>query len=70
MAIKLPAFCTKITSETMATPILPLSEEDESWMQWDPNVKTIWPNVAAPSPLPTPGSPAPMKEEPSVELTY
>ncbi|KAF5650427.1 sucrose utilization SUC1 [Fusarium sp. NRRL 25303] len=31
---------------------------------------TVWPNVAAPSPLPTPGSPAPIEEEQSVELTW
>ncbi|CCT69907.1 uncharacterized protein FFUJ_05831 [Fusarium fujikuroi IMI 58289] len=51
----------------MATPIVTLSEEDESWMQWDPSVETVWPDVAAPSPLPMPKLPAPIVEKPSGE---
>ncbi|PNP75196.1 hypothetical protein FNYG_11339 [Fusarium nygamai] len=54
----------------MATPIVSLSEEDASWMQWDPNVETVWPEVAAPSPQPMPSSPAPIEEEPEVELSW
>ncbi|KAI1037880.1 hypothetical protein LB505_001575 [Fusarium chuoi] len=57
----------------MATPILPLSEEHDSWKQWDENVPCVWP-VAAPSPLPLPlplpELPAPIEEEPSVELSW
>ncbi|KAF5719743.1 major facilitator superfamily transporter [Fusarium mundagurra] len=56
----------------MATPIVSMSEEDASWMQWDPNVETVWPEVAAPSswPQPMPSSPAPIEEEPEVELSW
>ncbi|KAF5254361.1 hypothetical protein FANTH_846 [Fusarium anthophilum] len=54
----------------MATPIVSLSEEDASWMQWDPNVETVWPEAAARSPQTTPSPPAPIEEEPSVELSW
>ncbi|KAG5794754.1 hypothetical protein H9Q69_006195 [Fusarium xylarioides] len=54
----------------MATPIVTLSEEDASWMQWDPNVETVWPEVATSPPIPIPDSPAPIEKEPSVELTW
>ncbi|KAI1049790.1 hypothetical protein LB506_001372 [Fusarium annulatum] len=54
----------------MATPIVTLSEEDESWVQWDPSVETVWPEVATPSPLPIPELPAPIVEKPSVELSW
>ncbi|KAG7412678.1 hypothetical protein Forpe1208_v008780 [Fusarium oxysporum f. sp. rapae] len=53
----------------MATPLLSLSEEDASWKQWDENVETDWPTVAAPSPLPIVKVPAPVEREPMVELT-
>ncbi|KAF5561416.1 major facilitator superfamily transporter [Fusarium napiforme] len=54
----------------MATPIVSLSEEDASWMSWDPNVETVWPEVAAPSPQPVPSPPAPIEEEPEIELSW
>lgn len=53
----------------MATPLLSLSEEDASWKQWDENVETVWPTVAAPSLLLVPEVPAPVEREPMVELT-
>ncbi|KAK7585293.1 hypothetical protein V3481_011594 [Fusarium oxysporum f. sp. vasinfectum] len=54
----------------MTTPLLSLSEEDASWKQWDENVETIWPTVAAPSLLLVPEVPAPVEREPMVELTW
>ncbi|EWZ83580.1 hypothetical protein FOCG_09138 [Fusarium oxysporum f. sp. radicis-lycopersici 26381] len=53
----------------MATPLLSLSEEDASWKQWDENVETVWPTVAAPSLLLVPEVPAPVEREPMVKLT-
>ncbi|KAM5511075.1 fungal specific transcription factor [Fusarium oxysporum f. sp. phaseoli] len=54
----------------MATPLLSLSEEDASWKQWDENVETVWPTVAAPSLLLVPEVPAPVERDPMVELTW
>ncbi|KAF5604403.1 hypothetical protein FPANT_1452 [Fusarium pseudoanthophilum] len=54
----------------MATPIVSLSEEDASWMPWDPNVETVWPEAAAPSPQPIPSPPAPIEEKPEIELSW
>ncbi|CVK90483.1 uncharacterized protein FMAN_08844 [Fusarium mangiferae] len=54
----------------MATPIIPLSEEQASWKQWDENVPCVWPEVVAPSPLPMPELPTLIEEEARVELSW